>query len=99
MISSKMLQNAYIKLYEVLREYIWPASVVSEIADFEIAIFRVFPDLTEVRNLYTKLKYSCLRYVDDENLKALFEEFKNILDESDSLYSKINVRVEGEVSK
>lgn len=96
MISSKQLQNAYNTLYKCLREYIWPSNVVSCIADLEISVYRAFPDLKEVRNRYNQLKTSCLRYIDDdEYMKELFEDFREILDSSDVLYSKLNSRLEG----
>ena len=50
MISAKQIQNAYVDLYEKLREYIWPAHVVSKIADLEISVYRAFPDLIEIKN-------------------------------------------------
>lgn len=95
MISSKQLQNSYNKLYKCLREYIWPSNVVSGIADLEIEVYRSFPDLKEVRNRYNRLKTSCFRYVDDEDMKVAFENFREILDSSDELYSKLNTRLEG----
>ena len=96
MISSKQLQNAYNALYKCLREYIWPSNVVSYIADLEISVYRAFPDLKEVRNRYNQLKTSCFRYIDDdEYMKELFEDFREILESSDVLYSKLNSRLEG----
>lgn len=96
MISSKQLQTAYNHLYKYLREYIWPANIVSHIADLEIETYKSFPDLEELSSRYNRLKSECLRYIDDdEDLKAAFEEYREILDSSNELYSKLNTRLEG----
>lgn len=95
MISAKELQNKYNKLYVSLREYIWPLKIVENIADLEVAVYRTFPDIDEVRTCYNVLKMNALRLVkDDEELEGKFEDFREILDSSDNLYSKINTRRE-----
>ena len=96
MISAKQLQNSYNRLYKCLREYIWPSNVVSNIADLEIEVYKTFPDLKEIRNRCNRLKASCFRYVDDdEDMKAEFENFREILESSTELYSKLDTRLEG----
>ena len=66
MISSKQLQNSYNRLYKCLREYIWPSDIISCIADLEIETYKAFPDLKCVRDSYNRLKFNCLRYIDDD---------------------------------
>ena len=96
MLNAKLLQNSYDKLYTSLRKYIWPIHVVDMIADLEISIYKVFPDLLEVRNYYNRLKLECLRYIpDDEDMKSKFEDFREILESSDEVFSKLDVRLEG----
>lgn len=96
MLNAKLLQNSYNKLYTSLRQYIWPMHVVDMIADLEVSIYKVFPDLLEVRNHYNRLKVECLRYIsDDEDMKAKFEDFREVLDSSDQVFSKLDVRLEG----
>lgn len=96
MISAKQLQNAYNKLYKGLRNYIWPGTVVDQIADLEVACYRTFPDLQEVRNSYNKLKVSFFKYIDeDEDVENAFELFQEILDSSSDLFAKLNTRLEG----
>lgn len=96
MISANQLQSSYNKLYKEIRKYIWPANIVSDLADFEISVYRMFPDLSEVSDTYNKLKYNCLRYIDDEELKIAFENFREVLDLSSTVYSKLNSRLEGD---
>ena len=97
MITSKQLQSAYVDLYEVLREYIWPSYVVNSLADFEISVYKAFPDLDEVRSNYSKLKYECLRFItDDIELQTEFDNFYDVLNSSTILYHKLNNRIEGD---
>ena len=96
MISAKQIQNAYVDLYEKLREYIWPAHVVSKIADLEISVYRAFPDLIEIKNNFNSLRGSCLSYIkDDELMNESFENFDELVDVSDTLYARLDTRLEG----
>ena len=96
MISAKQLQITYNRLYKCLREYVWPANIVSYIADLEIETYKAFPDLKELRNRYNKLKLECFKYIDDdEDLKAAFEDYREVLDSSSILYSKLDTRLKG----
>lgn len=96
MISSKQLQSVYKKLYTSLRQYVWPAPIVSDLADLEISVYKTFPDLQEVRDNYNRLKSKCLRYVDDEELESNFDRFREVLEQSDLVFAKLDVRIEGE---
>ena len=95
MINAKQLQNSYNRLYKCLREYIWPSYIISYIADLEIETYKAFPDLECVRDSYNKLKFNCFKYIDDdEYMKEAFEDFREVLDSSSTLYSKLNSREE-----
>lgn len=96
MLNATQLQNSYNKLYEYLREYIWPVNVVEQIADLEVSCYKSFPNLIDVRNYYNKLKSSVFRYVEeDEGMETAFEEFKDVLESDSTLYAKLNTRLEG----
>ena len=95
MLSAKQIQNSYNDLYVQLREYIWPATIVANIADLEIACYKAFPDIPYIKYQFNRLKTDCLRYVDDEELQEAFEDFDEMIDGSETLYAKLDKRREG----
>lgn len=90
MISSKELQNKYIKLYTELREYIWPTNTVEFIAELEIEVFSAFPNMDRVRKIFSNLKQSIIDHgldlsdEDNEDLSEKLESFQNLLDSDDT---------------
>lgn len=96
MISAKHLQRDYNKLYKELRRIIWPYSVVEMIANLEIAIYKSFPDMEEVKRCYSTLKRACFRYIkDDEELETAFEKLSETIEDGPDIYSKLDVRHKG----
>lgn len=81
MISCRELQNAYIHMYENLRNYIWGFKTVEHLANLEVAIYSSFPDLATVNKEFNAL-YLDIREMleEDEDLSASVKEFKDILD-------------------
>lgn len=95
MITSRMLQNEYVDLYKAIRCYIWPIQVVEAIANLEIATYKSFPDVDEVKSDLNRVIYFVNLYVnDDEDLKKACDSFKERLNDS-SLYAKLDTRTEG----
>ena len=96
MISAKQLQNSYNKLYKCLRAYIWPGTVVDQIADLEVSCYQTFPDLQQVRNYFNKLRVSVFKYIDEDGeMTDALNAFQEILDSSSELFAKLNARQEG----
>lgn len=91
MICSSELQNAYIKLYDALRQYIWDIQEVRLIADLEVSIYDTFPDLDKIYLNLSKLDRQTKDAQDeDDNLKSCFQDLYDILNSEDSeLYAKI----------
>ena len=95
MITSTILQNEYVNLYEEMRKYIWPRDVVSELAGLEIEVYKSFPDVEVARKHYNNLKLLCKEVTnDDEKLDEAFEDFNSSLNEANSLYAKLDLRKE-----
>ena len=95
MITANQLQRQYVKWYRQLRNYIWPYNIVCALADVEVAIYRVFPALNEVKQAVYKLKSLCYRYVkDDQELIDEFETLIELIEENSTIYSKIDKRQE-----
>lgn len=97
MISGKQFQNSYNNLYQVLRNYIWPLRIVESIAELEIAVYKVFPNIEDIQNAFNHLKFICLQHIDDEELSESFDDFAEILNKDEELYAKINTRTREDI--
>lgn len=95
MVSATKFQNAYKDLYSQLYKFLWDFRTVELIANLEIAVFQVFPEMAAIEKAYQEL----LRDVkstdayDDEDFKYAFDAFDESLHEetvSDSdIYSEL----------
>lgn len=85
MTSSVILQNKYIELYKLLRNYLWSFQTVEDIAELEIACFRAIPDINDVRMKLNSVS-SAANYVirEDEKIKNCIEEFRDMLNDVDT---------------
>ena len=98
MITSKKLQHSYNKLYANLREYIWPYNIINCIADLEVETYQSFPDSQKLRGIFNNLKVECNRLVtNDEDLERSFEEYNELLNDSNHIYAKLNSRLESDM--
>lgn len=91
MTSNIELQQAYIKLYTFLRQYIWDFSVVEIIADLEVATFTRFPDKGKLQSLIRKLETEIrdlLKGDDNEDFNKAWQRFKDIAAD-DEYYHKL----------
>lgn len=77
-------------MYEEVRNYIWDFATVQRLADLEIAVFRRFPMLPEVRTHFNNF-YLCIQNTcdEDEDLSQAVQDFKDIINSSDEVYSMI----------
>ena len=83
-------QLAYNDLYVAMRRYIWDYDVVEALANLEVAAYRMFPDVREVHDALTELKYLVSYYeLDDEELTAAFDAFEELDPKQDELYANI----------
>ena len=90
MISSSAIQNAYNGLYKELRKYIWDFSVVAALADLEIATYKRFQNLSDVRTKFYRLRSQITDVLHtDEDLKDAIDAFENILEDQE-VFVKIN---------
>lgn len=90
MLSLTDLKKYYIKLYQELRNYVWDFNTVRHLAELEISVFRRFPLMPEIRTNFNQL-HSCISRTiqDDEYLAEAVNNFKSLIDSSDSFYSMI----------
>ena len=91
MISSSILQNAYVDMYRQIRNYTWGFRTVENLAELEIAVYTSFPDISEVRTRFNALYLELQdRFEDDEELKSAVNAFKDLIDKDDTFYAKLN---------
>lgn len=91
MISAAELQNAYIKFYEQMRKYIWMFATVELLAELEVAVYSSFPDIDNIRRLYNSL-WPDIRStsLEDEEFKKAADAFNELIQTSDTFYSKLD---------
>ena len=92
MTASSELQSKYVDLYRFLRGYIWDFETVEKIAELEISIYKLFPDMKEVKASMTELLRkirSTDAYKNDEELKESFETLKEFAENIEDLYLDI----------
>lgn len=91
MLSLVDLKKYYVKMYSELRNYVWNFNTINHLAELEIAVYRRFPDVLEIRSKFDAL-YMCIRDIcdEDEDLSAVVNNFKNIINSSDQFYSRID---------
>jgi len=93
MISAVEIQTTYNKLYALIREYIWDFKTVQALAGLEIAVYRRFPDLTEIRSLLSALKRLVSNYgvlQEDADLSDAFDYLGELIESNPDIYSKLN---------
>lgn len=90
MINAKLLQNAYVKLYKELREFLWDMPVIELIAELEVATFTAFPDIEDISNKLKKLSQLGKSIIEEDNdLKLRIDEFEKLLEEQPTVYASL----------
>lgn len=86
------LQTAYNDLYRQLAKYVWPVETVKLLADLEVAVFQVFPDVSSVRALFTKLRNATyyIDVADSDEYHAQFDTFSDKLSTLCNIYLSLN---------
>jgi hypothetical protein len=93
LVPATKLQSLYNKLYIQLRKYIWDFKTVEDLADFEISVYRRFPDKEDIEKVFYRLKRDITTsdiYREDDDLKYAVEAFENQLDETDQFYADLD---------
>ena len=91
MIGQHEVVNAYNKLYECAREYIWNYYQVETLADLEIAIYRACPDIVEIRTALTRFGLACVEVLrEDEEFNKKYEKLKDLVDSDETMYTMLN---------
>lgn len=86
-ITSQDIQNAYLKFYPNMMQYLWDMKAVMNLANLEIAIYQRFPDKEEMLKYANMLERDIQdTYRDDEDLdcvefKKSFEQLKSYIED------------------
>ena len=90
MISSSKIQHEYNRLYKELRKYIWDFRAVEAIADLEISVYKLCPDLNEIQSNFDNLRYFTNELeFDDEDLSKRLNKFEDLIQSDDTPFAKL----------
>ena len=90
MVGQHEFVNAYNKLYEQARNYIWNYYQVETLAGLEIAIYRACPDIVEIRAALTRFALACMDVLrEDEEFKKKYEKLKDLAESDEVLYTML----------
>lgn len=93
MTNSKTIQQQYVDLYKQLRKYIWPYRVVESIANLEEAVYKAFPNILEIRNLFRILVMDIrdtAREEEEDDFQKAIDKFQELIDSSETVYTKLD---------
>ena len=80
-INSQDIQNAYMKFYAFMMQYLWNLDVVKNLANLEISIFQRFPDKEEMEKCLNALELQIKDTMKDEENpenKDFLESFETL---------------------
>lgn len=94
MTSSVIIQNKYISLYKLLRNYLWNFQTVEDIAELEMECFRALPDVDRIKMKLNAVSNAAIYVIrDDDKLKECLDSFYELLEDS-SVCKKILISQE-----
>lgn len=94
MTSSVIIQNKYISLYKLLRNYLWNFQTVEDIAELEMECFRALPDVDRIKMKLNAVSNAAIYVIrDDDKLKECLDSFYDLLNDS-SVCKKILISQE-----
>ena len=84
-VSSQDFRNVYEKFYNSMRRYLWPFSVLRELAEVETNIYSAFIDMPKLKVDFDKL-YSSMKDTlkEDAELRKYVSKLSSLLDNQDA---------------
>lgn len=90
MINSTKIQREYNKVYKEIRNYIWDFQAVEALADFEISVYKLCPDLSDIQTKFDRLRYYTRDIeLEDKDLAKAMDNFEELLQSDDTPYAKL----------
>ena len=91
MISSNIIQSAYVYLYTQLRKYIWPFDVIDNLVDLEMSVYKAIPTISEIKAAFNRLEVDIkAAALDDTELAEALNEFEDIIQQDTDTYIKLD---------
>lgn len=94
-ITSQDIQNDYAKFYPYMMKHLWDLRTVMDLANLEIAIFKIFPDKEEMQKYFEVLAIDIKDTFNDED-DPDYKEFQkvfNTLKEDIELYEDVGYEI------
>lgn len=80
-ITAQDIQNAYLKFYPFMMQYLWDIKTVMNLANLEIAIYKIFPDKDEMEKYLNLLEIDIRdTYRDDTGEDKELQHFQEAFD-------------------
>ena len=90
MISSAIIQREYNRLYREIRRYIWDFQAVEALADLEVAVYQLCPDMQMIRDRFGRLQiYLRDIEIEDEELSKAANRFESLIMEDEEPYARL----------
>lgn len=90
MIASVGIQNKYLDLYKIMRNYLWDVDTLENLSDVEVEIFTRFVDKSKLQHAIRRLKRDIQpTFSDDEELKDAFTDLEELIDSIDTQYAEL----------
>lgn len=89
---ASQLQSCYKDFYVQFRKYLWDFDAINALAELEVELYRVFPDLEKARAKCQELKRNLSYHTvfeEDEELRGTFEELENEIQETDEICKEL----------
>lgn len=92
MVNTRDLHNQYNKLYAAFRNYIWDFETVECLANLEVAVYQLCPNLKDVTKYLKDLDYRIgLADIHDDELDDELEAMYATIDNETQAFCKIDV--------
>lgn len=84
-VSSQDFRNVYEKLYNEIRKYLWPFSVLQELSDVEVDIYSAFVNMEKLKVDFDKLRTSMKDVLkDDTELSKYVNKMLDLISDEDA---------------
>ena len=90
MLNSAIIQRDYNRLYREVRKYIWDFEAVEALADLEVAVYQLCPDLDIIYDKFNVFR-RFIRDIElmDDDLNKAADRFEDLITTEDEPYANL----------